>query len=561
MLQTTSRKKIAACLVIYFAFCTAISGYGLEAQSQISYFLQRRQFPAALWAYQQQAYLAKRHDPVAIEKIATAIVNEGIESSDINTRLVAYYSMIACNYIPNLQQLKSAMQTTHPGLQLAAIYLLKQHTGDRSEEVLRQGLLSPFPIIQLTTAYAIAQKKFPKAYALLESLLYKTPKSLHIYFPEFFATLDTVESRRKVLHFINDGDEKIRIAAIISAMQHKIEEALPYFRTILTHANPLEQEACLFGLSHMNDTASLSRMKNLTMSACDEVAIASSFALYSLGHHEYYTTLVKFAENGNLFAISLLGTVPEGTNSLYELLKNPNFTIRINAALSLLQLRDNKCLPVIMEILQAGYHGMVFCQVTSQGGCMHYIKPQASLPTKIESLALKSKQDSAVILENLILQLSELTETNFLSVAQFLLESNYSSLIPLTVQLLENLHTPEAISILESGVSKLGCPLIRGYSQIALFKLGRCPLSRSFHQFLENSLRLSLVNYEEIRNKKNIGIFTLKPEETLRLVLTCMQAIASESCESSIDLLLQATRNSHELNRYILAGLLLQCIQ
>ena len=537
MLQTASRKKITACLFIYFAFCTAISGATLENQSQISYFLQRGQFSSAVWAYQQQAYLAKQHDPVAIEKIATAIVKEGMDSSDSNKRLIAYYSMIACNYVPSLQHLKSAMQTKHPGLQLAAIYLLKQHTGDRSEEVLRQGLLSPFPIIQLTTAYALAQKKFPKAYALLESLLYKTPKALHIYFPEFFATLDTVESRRKVLQFINDGDEKLRIAAIISAMQHKLEEALPYFRTILTHTNPLEQEACLFAVSHMNDTASLSRMKNLTMSACDEVAIASSFALYNLGHHEYYTTIVKLAENENLFAIALLGTIPEGTNSLYGLLKNPNFTIRINAALSLLQLRDNTCLPVIMEILQAGRSGMVFCQVTSQGGCMHYIKPQASLPNIQESLALKSKQDSGAILENLILQTSELAEANFLSIAQFLLESNYSNLIPLTIQLLENLQTPEAINILESGVSKLGCPLIRGYSQIALFKLGRNPLSRSFHQFLENSLSLSLVNYEEIRNKKNIGIFTLEPEETLRLVLTSMQAIASESCESSICLL------------------------
>lgn len=561
MLQTTSRKKIAICLFIYFACCTAISGIILDTHSQISYFLQRREFPSAVWVYQQQAYLAKQHDPVAIEKIATAIVKEGIESSDINKRLIAYYSMIACSYIPSLQQLKSAMQTTHPSLQLAAIYLLKQHTGDRSEEVLRQGLLSPFPIIQLTTAYALAQKKFPKAYALIESLLYKTPQALHIYFPEFFATLDTVESRRKVIYFINDGNEKLRIAAIISAMQHQLEEALPYFRTILTHTNPLEQEACLFALSHMNDTTSLSRMKNLALSACEEVAIASSFALYSLGHHEYHTTIVKLAENENVFAIALLGRVPEGVNSLYGLLKNPNFTIRINAALSLLQLRDNKCLPVIMEILQAACHGMVFCQVTSQGGCMHYIKPQASLPIINESLVLKFKQDSGTILENLILQTSELTETNFLSIANFLLESNYSSLIPLTVQLLENLQTPEAISILESGVSKLGCPLIRGYSQLALFKLGRYPLSRSFHQFLENSLRLSLVNYEEIRNKKNIGIFTLQPEENLRLVLTCMQTIASESSESSIDILLQAARNSHELNRYILAGLLLQCIQ
>ena len=168
MLQTASRKKITACLFIYFAFCTAISGATLENQSQISYFLQRGQFSSAVWAYQQQAYLAKQHDPVAIEKIATAIVKEGMDSSDSNKRLIAYYSMIACNYVPSLQHLKSAMQTKHPGLQLAAIYLLKQHTGDRSEEVLRQGLLSPFPIIQLTTAYALAQKKFPKAYALLE---------------------------------------------------------------------------------------------------------------------------------------------------------------------------------------------------------------------------------------------------------------------------------------------------------------------------------------------------------------------------------------------------------
>ena len=174
---------------------------------------------------------------------------------------------------------------------------------------------------------------------------------------------------------------------------------------------------------------------------------------------------------------------------------------------------------------------------------------------------MQTQFHSLAILENIVLQTSELTEPDFLVIAQLLFESNYSNLIPLTVQLLENLQTPEAICLLHSGVSKLGSPLIRGYSQIALFKLGKSSLPIGFHQFLQKSLRLSLINYEEVRDKKNIGIFTLQPEEKLRLVLTSLQVIASESCETSIDTLLQCIVNSHELNRYVLAGLLLQCIQ
>lgn len=561
MLQTTSRKKIVSFLFVFCILFRSLYGLIPDSQSQISYFLQNRQFPSAIWAYQTRAHLHKQHDPVILEKIAMAILEEGMENSDITKRITAYYSMIACSYIPTLHQLEIAIRARQPQLQLAAIHLLKHHTGDRSEEVLKAGLASPFPIIQLTTAYALAQKKFPKAYALIESLLFRVPPALHIYFPEFFATLNTVESRRRVIQFINDEQEKIRISAIISATQHQMEEAIPYIQSMLTHANPLEQEACLFALSHMKDMASLSRMRSLTKSSCDEVALASSFALYTLGYHEYYTGIANLAMQENLFAIALLGSIPEASESLYSLLKNSNLTVRMNAALALLKARDSRCLPVIVEILQAAHRGTDFVQVTSQGGCMHYIKPLAKRTTTDEDQQIKEKQNSLAILENIVLQTSELTESDFLVVAQLLFESNYSSLIPLTVQLLENLQTPEAICLLQSGVSKLGSPLIRGYSQIALFKLGQSSLPIGFHQFLQKTLRLSLVNYEEVRNKKNIGIFTLQPEEKLRLVLTSLQVIASESCETSIDTLLQSIVNSHELNRYVLAGLLLQCIR
>lgn len=557
MLQATSKKKIVRFLFVLCILFKSIYGLTPDSHSQISYFLQSRQFPAAIWTYQKKAYLDKRHDQSMLEKIAMAILEEGMESSDIPKKLIAYYSMIACSYIPTLPQLEIAIRARHPGLQVAAIQLLKEHTEDRSEEILKQGLTSPFPIIQLTTAYVLAQKKFPKAYPLIESLLFKVPPAMHIYFPEFFATLNTLESKRRVIQFINDREEKIRISAIISSMQHKIEEALPYIQSMLTHANPIEQEACLFALSHMNDTTSLSRMKSLVLSACDEVTLASSFALYTLGYHEYYGRIINLAQTENLFAIALLGFIPESRECLFRLLKNANFTVQMNAAMALLKLRDSRCVPVIMEILQAANRGTDFVQVTSQGGCMQYIKPLA----KNNRVDEKEQRNSVNILENLLLQSSELTQSDFLSIAKFLFDSNYSTLIPLAVQLLENLQTPEAIELLECGVSKLGSPLLRGYSQIALFKLGKCSLSSNFHQFLQKSLQISLVNYEEVRNKKNIGIFTLQPEEKLRLVLTSLQVIASESSEESIDTLLQCIINSHELNRYVLAGLLLQCIQ
>lgn len=557
MLQATSRKKIIPFVLLFSVFSTFLYGASPDFYSQISYFLQNHQFPSAIWMYQKKAHLDKQHDPVLLEKIATAILQEGMESSDISKKLVAYYSMIACAYMPPLLQLENAMRARHPGLQVAAIHLLQQHTEDRSEEILKRGLTSPFPIIQLTTAYVLAQKKFPKAYPLIESLFFTVPPALHIYFPEFFATLNTLASKRRVIQFINDREEKIRIAAVISCMQHKIEEALPYIQSMLTHANPLEQEACLFALSHMNDISSLSRMKSLLHSTCEEVALASSFALYTLGYHEYYTKMVTLAERENLFAIALLGSVPEASDFLYGLLKSSNFTVRINAAMALLQQRDSRCLPGILEVFEVAERGTEYVQILSQGGCMHYIKALAKRKTTEE---LES-QSSLSIIQNLLLQTSELPQSYFLHLAKFLLHSKNSTFLPLTVQLLENLQTPEAIALLEEGAGALGNPLLRGYSQIALYKLGRCSLPTSFHQFLQNSLQNSLVSYEEIRNKKNIGSFTLQPEEKLRLVLTSLQVIASESCEENIDRLLQCIVNSHALNRYVLAGLLLQCIR
>lgn len=557
MLQSTSRQKIVPFLILFSIFFASLYGVSSDYPSQIAYFLQQHQFPSAIWSYQKKSYLDKRHDLALLEKIAIAILEEGMDSLDLSKKLIAYYSMIASSYTPTLSRLDAAIRARHPGLQIAAIQLLKQHADDRSEEILKRGLTSPFLIIQLTTAYVLAQKKFPKAYALIESLFFKVPPDMHIYFPEFFATLNTHEAKRRVIQLINHREEKIRIAAVISSMQHNIEESLPYIQSMLTHANRLEQEACLFALSHMKDTSSLSRMKKLTESACDEVVLSSSFALYTLGYHEYHQSITALAERGNLFAIALLGSIPEASERLYKLLKNSNFTVRMNAAIALLKLRDSRCVPGLMEIFELTHEGMDLLQITSQGGCMHYIKTLA----KGKAPQGKESQNSAHILEDLLLQSSELAQADFLILSKFLLSSKDSVLIPLVVQLLENLQTPESIELLEWGASALGNPLLRGYSQIALFKLGKSALTPTFHQFLQKALQISLVNYQEIRNTKNVGMFTLQPEEKLRLVLTSLQVIASESCEESIDTLLQCMGNSHELNRYVLAGLLLQCIR
>lgn len=395
--------------------------------------------------------------------------------------------------------------------------------------------------------------------------MYRLPPPFKVYFPEFFSMIGTPEAFVILTNLINDAQLPVRLSSFLCAAKYGRDDLLSYIRSAATHLNSAEQEVCAKALGILGDVHSIDRLKNLANSHSSEVRLAASFSLFELGLESYGEKILDLARNKNLFAIRLLTKLPNGKETLKKLLPDPDFSVRINAALSLLELRDPSCAPALLEILIQDGRDLAIYPSFSPGKSLQCFK---IIPSAAQ-IAEKTKSDilgiTLSIKERILGQALNLEEPVFLKIAETLFASRQYALIPLLVHLLENLQTDGSLKLLEGQAEKIGAPLIRGYCQLALYRLGKDQkLEGRFFSWIDAEKKERLIQFRQILPwtvRENNFPFELTPEEKSRLLIESFEAIADRHDNKGIDFLLSAIKDGHELNRYALAGLLLRCIQ
>ncbi|NGX46113.1 MAG: hypothetical protein K940chlam2_01295 [Chlamydiae bacterium] len=417
----------------------------------------------------------------------------------------------------------------------------------------------------MEAAQQLAIRKHRAATGQIESLMYRVPPPFRFFFPQFFALIGTNDAIALLRHLMEDRFSVVRVEALLSAARFGRDDLLPSIRSSLTHLDVAEQEAAAFSVGLLKDTRCQKRLIKLLDSPQSNVQIAAALSLHKLGDHSGIALLLEKAGKEDLYAIQALSAVNEGADLLARLSKHADIQVRLNATMALLAMRDDRAALPLMELLLHDSRDMGFMPHPSLGRSQLSWKAVFSAAQHQKEGPYDIFSSTIMLREQLLTQALELSDEIFMKIAETLLHSRQADLIPLLTNLLENLQTPEAITLLKQSASRAGDPLARAYCSLALFRLKEeGPWEENVKGWARRNLSTEMIQFRPmvtIDQRITRSPFELTPEDHSRLLIETFQTIADRHEESGIALLLDALEKGNPKNRYVLAGLLLRALQ
>ena len=560
--KTTIKLGILSFFLIQTIF-SAEPSYTIH-RNQILYLLQSNHLQDAIKAYKKYQNQTGKHDFKLLEKIGLTLLEQGSRSQDPEILLLTYFGAGISLNEKALRILQDGLNHSNPQLQLICLNLLAQFQNDEADDSLNRAMNSDEGLVRLEAALHLAEKKSAKAFPQIESLMHKMIPEILPLFPQLFALLGTRESDKMLKKLLIHSDENVRIATVLSLTKHQRDDFLPYIRRMLSHPGCAQQEACAFAIGKMKDENSAEKLMRYLQSNHTNVVLAALRAFYQLGRLEAKETIAQAASQGQIFAIALLGEMENSESHLIPLLKHSNLQVRYNAALALLDRENPACTPTIIEILIKDHKDLSMEEVFSIGKTLKAWKfaPNQTQNGKDNPLVLEMSLNSR---EEILEKTLKLPEKNFLQITETMLKKHQNDLIPLTIQLLAEHGTANAVQLLKTYKDQPGAPLIRNYCNLALYQLKEeGPYLNNLKQWLLGQQTKDLIKLRpfvpwEFRSSEHS--YQLTPEETSRLIVQTYETFIAARDDEGINILLEGIKADNKKNRYALAGLLLRAAQ
>ncbi|MEX0961559.1 MAG: HEAT repeat domain-containing protein [Simkaniaceae bacterium] len=532
-------------------------------KSQILYLIKCKENEKAFSFYQD--HFKNNHDPSFLEEMATLILRQGILHQDPEVQLLTLYGASICDHQYPLSILEEGLSASNPYVQAAAIQILAKMGENGTSEILMKALQSPYIMIRIQAAHALAARGFTPALGPIESLMRKLPYEAWTFFPELYAQMGSKKAITLLKSLMHNKAQSVRLSSVFHAAKFNRDDLLPFIRSMASHVDFAEQEMAAFALGTFHDIGSKPILKKLSKSKIPDVALSSSYALCKIGNKKALKNIIEKAEKKNLHAITLLGHLQEEQKTLLSLIHDEDRNVRLNAILALLKHKNPKVLGPLGEFLLYRENELGFGPHFSRGRSLRAFRciSLAKSKDKIEKSDLVAF--SHALREEMLLDSVELEESLFLMVARKIFDYQQLNLIPLLVQLLENKNSEQSLSLLKDQSQKAGAPLIRAYCQLGLYRnqtknhdhtlfykwLG----SEKDHYLFQFAAKGSTKKDNELNTQ-----FALSPEDKSRLIIESYQALVEAHDPEAIFLIMNALIHGHPKNRYLLAGLLLLAI-
>ncbi|MBS0628391.1 MAG: HEAT repeat domain-containing protein [Verrucomicrobia bacterium] len=560
--------------VLLFCLCASLSplssyteetSYDRSSQKrQILYLAQTQDCKESIRLYNLYKEQLGRHDFEILQKMAVSWIEQSSRSPVPERQILGIFGLGIAGLSPSSDILELAITSPEAQVQSAGLQLLGRIQEDFAEQLLNKAMSSPFFNTRLEAAFYLAQRKSKSATGQIESLMHRLPPPMRYFFPEFFAIIGTSEAISILRHLMDDAFHATKIEAILSAARHGRDDLLPPIRAAATHLDNAEQEASAAALGYLKDLKSIKKLKKLSSHSSISVGLAALNSLYLLGDNEAPKQIAEEAKKENLFAIGLLGNIKGQEETLVALLNNPNRQVQFNAAFSLLQQKDARCLPILFPFLIKDSKDLGFQPMTSVGGSMQAWKVISSLEQHAKDSFFDIQALTLAVKEHLLQKAALLPQSLFLDLVGALFKAKQNELVPILVSLLENLGTPEATSFLKTQSLKAGAPLIRAYCNLALFRMKQeGPYEEAVIAFIRQNSFQELIKFRSSLpwNMRLTDTYTLTPEESSSLVIGAYETLLNKQENLGIDLLLEAISSGHSHNRPVLAGILIHALQ
>jgi HEAT repeat protein len=495
-----------------------------------------------------------------LRHLSTLILQQGSLSSDPLIQLLTLYGTNISGRTDLWTIYERGIKSPYPQIQLNTVFALGRIPERYATILLEKALMSNFYGVRLEAALCLSRSQEYGMYDKIESLMYKIPKNWLPFFPQIYANLEDPKSLQALKRLISSMDSEVLTEIILSVGEQKLYDLLPDLHFLATHHQPATKEACLWAFDQFQDETALPLIKKASSSSYTNVRLSAHRALYHFGDTSSKSLIEQEALKENLFAIAGLADIEESSDTLIKLLSSDSFEVRVNAAISLLNLRNAKALPVLEELLLDNKKDFALEPLFSFGKTFtaYNVVPSAQIQF---SNSMQNLEVAKRINERLVTQLLYLPEEDFLNFAKKVFETNQKKLIPQITSLLANLNTPAAIQLLEQGHSLVGLPFTRMWCTLSLYQLSNQDsyeqLLYSFVNTYQSQELLQLRPPPQRVLHLSINYQDLSVDEKTSLLMATYQALASSQSPQSIDILLKAMIHGNPNNRYALAGLLL----
>lgn len=552
-------------LVILSVFFSPLCAQTITDNRHILYLMSTKQVNKAIDAYLELVETNQKHDFEILTQIAEILIQSGSNSQDMEEQMFTLFGVSLCSN-PPLSFLENVIKSPFPSVQAVALQLLSNHSDDRASDIIALALKSNFLHIRFEALHHLIQRKSRIALGHVQNLANLLPQQFKPYFVEFFAAYNSNDSIQSLKQMFSDKDINVRLATILVAANYGRDDFLFNIRSALTHPDPTLKEAAAFALGILRDLSSEELLEHVAKSPFQETKLSASLALHRLGNVHAKDRIIDLAKQGDPFAITLCGDMPQSIDLLKNLAQSKDSLIRLNAGLALLNLRSDASLPLIKDLLIADTKFIGFAPFSSPGKSLFawkYVSP-ALLPVAEAKENLQAISNS--LQEDILQKCLDLTEDAFLEIANYIIEHKQHHLVPSLVRHISNLGTPKAIEFLNQRANQIGSPFIRAYCSLALYRMGENPHNRAlFLKWLERQKMPGLIEFKPMldrgaREDKTTSNYILSPKETTSLLIESYDALATRHDLDGITLILKAMKEGHEKNRFALAGLLLKSL-
>ncbi len=532
--------------------------------SFLSYHIAKRNIPQAFEAYHKEKLVTNQHDFTKLQEIAFGIIEEGFLSKDPEDNILALFGAGVCQNERFLPYIEELFNQASPELQLAAIGFLSKFQSEKASSIIQKALGSPYLELRMEALYTLASNKDPKTLFQTEALLAKLPPKGALLFPEILALLGTEEATKVFRKLFVHPDYQVRLSCILSVIQFKRDDLLPNLRALSLQQDAASVEASAFAFGLFKDSTSRERLIQLSKNKNKNVSLSALYSLHQLGEEGALPQIEIKAMEGDLFAITLLGLIDEGTKTLITLKSSKDLQIRGNAIFALLEKRSDECLPDLIEFMLEDAKDFACEEIFSQGRVLKAFRITPSAKEHIKEDPIK-KQQVFAFREKLLKKASLLKTDSFLNLAKTLLQKGDSPLTSPLISLLESLQNEQALELLKLYQDKPGAPLTRAWCTLTLCRLKEDPLLRkALQNFLSSKKEVPLIRFKPLVSKEKqefISSHHLTPEDTSALLIESLEWLAKRQDLFAIDTLLNLIEKGNEKNKYALAGLLIQATQ
>lgn len=501
-------------------------------------------------------------DEAIVEEVCLTLLRQGILSNDPEESILALFgASVALNeHAENL--FLTAYQSPHPQIQLAALSMIARSKSESSHIILNQAIGAAHPLIRLEAAFLLAERRSPQASIKIESLMHKIDPIVHFLFPKLFAMIGDDISKKILQRSLSHPDEKVRTETILAIAQTGRDDLSRGVKRALSHPDALSKEAAAYGVGLLKDETAIPELEKLTRHNNSSVRVAALQSLNHFNSKRGKEELESMAMEGNLFAIQALSHIPESKETLAQLLQHPDKTVKANATVSLLKLKDKRALQGISDILIKDARDICYVPVHSASGALSAIKASPSAKQNFED-GKTAFEVSLMFREEVLRNTLELDNESFFAVAALILDNQQNDLVPVLMSLIEN-KGKDSEDFLKYEEQRAGAPYIRAWAALTLYRLKvEGNYEKKMKEWLNQEASLDLVKFRpfipwELRQGTS---YELTPNEKASLFISTLESFIMSDPDKAIHVILEMMSSGAGKNRFVLAGLLLRTIQ